>query len=220
MKKLIFFNLLLMLSAFLLAQNELEIGINIRPQVNTAIGQDKIYDTTDSRGVKLNIAGGIRVDYNLNDDFSIVSGLFYQRHEIINETFEGVPSFMAFESKMHFLRLPALISFNISNSDNLNVKFIAGIALNYLVSANDNMLQLANFFTDANVKPENERYNKVLLDGQISVGVEKALSDKINIFSQADVITAITRFHSKSPDIIMNSRVISMGISFGIKYSL
>lgn len=121
---------------------------------------------------------------------------------------------------MNFLRLPALISFDVLNADNLNLQLIAGVAINYLITANDNMLKLANYFTDANLKPENERYNKVLLDGQLSFAIEKVLSDKLKIFSQADVITGITRFHSKYPNIITNSRVMSMGIALGIKYSI
>jgi hypothetical protein len=210
--------LLVLISAFSFAQKNIELGLSIRPQIYSAFGKNTIFDTTNTRTAKINLAGGISFGYRLNKDASLLSGIFYQPHGISNETFAGAPSWIIFESRMKFARIPVLLSFNIMNTPDYSINFIAGVGLNYLVSAKDNMQKVADFFTDGSIASVNDRYNKVMLDGQFSFNVEKLLSDNLFLFIQADGIIGLSRFHSRYSNIILNSHVFSTGIDLGIKY--
>lgn len=226
MKKLIIFGFAILLNSFLYGQNKLDIGIIIKPQVSSLMGRNDILgQKLEYRNAMVSLAGGLSLGYELNQWISIHSGIFYQPQGVKKEKI-AVPGYIYFTTNIKYMRIPLAASINLTERNKLSINLSAGLGFNYLLKAEDNLREVVSFFVNTIIEEtEGDRYNKCMLDSQISFEINYNLYKNLFLMGNLELIQGISRFHKEyslgsNADINMKSRIFNMGLAIGMKCKL
>jgi len=200
------------------------IGISLKPQISTLVGENELLDShTNSRKFLNAISIGLSLDYYLTDRIGASTGIYYNPQGISNEVITistyGEQNFYA---KMAYLRVPLSFDYYIPLSDKFRIKTAVGLGVNYLLKSDDNFGEVLGFINTIIKDPE-DRYNKFVIDAQASAGICGKLSSNLYLSTYFDVLFGLSRFHEKDflgsdADISVNSRALSLGLNFGLRY--
>ena len=224
MNKLPILGFALLLSSSLLAQSKIAIGLDIKPQMHSIIGKNNFVNSqTQHREVTLNLSAELALDYLINENYSISSGLSYNPQGISKEQI-NVADFgnRSFEANVDYVRIPIGLTFYLSKFGDYRINLSVGLGMNYLLTVKDNLGEVMDFINCVCDDPE-VRYNKLVFDSQMSTGLEYHLTESVLLLTELKMLLGINRYHKPYPigsnaDIEINSRVISLGLGVGVRY--
>jgi hypothetical protein len=210
------FTIILFLSTLtVLCQNNSEnkgkwkVGLTISPDIYFNAKSISLTETTGFGSIdpsESNFTSGLIGEWSFNSNFDISSGINYSRKDFSGTFYCTVCEFLIAPQpepiKVRFVEIPIFIRYHIFDKQ-FDVYIEAGITSGHLINA---------------IKPTYTgtlSANKFQLSGQVGLGIDLDLGQRINLFLSSDFRQSFTNLLVDS-----NFKFRSVGFITGIKYKI
>lgn len=209
------------------AQKDLSIGLELKPQITTAWGENHFFNSEDEqRKPDYKFAYGLCINYSVSERITIGTGTYFNPQGFSEGKIkiQNIQLNTDFWTNIHYLRFPLSLKYLLKNTEKYQIRIGAESGYNYLIDVNDNLRNVIGFINTVIEEPD-VRYNTNLFDLGISLELDYKLLSDLYLTTRLEGTTFLTRFHkpyefSENISVDINSKLLCYGITVGLNYYL